>query len=217
LLNISVALAGGRHRKTMLYPYGFAELIGKTEGTRSMDGFSLSEEELGQIQAVSSREEQHSIWPTDRDSPLDWNDVGKSSTKAERLAYIEEVWSGMGPLSLRLKMATCAKGFEISGEMYRSHISSGANSVELWSTQFESAVRASLLSVEPGVRLSSTTTLADLHLDSLSVMVLVTSLEQSFNITLPQDVLVRGPDTTLGDLWSCCTKSARTNNLEAGP
>lgn len=123
----------------------------------------------------------------------------------------------MRPLSLRLKMATYAQGFEISGSMYRSHTSNGENSVELWSTQFESAVRASLLSVEPGVRLSSATTLADLHLDSLSVMVLVTSLEQSFNTTLPQDVLVRGPETTLGDLWSCCARPARANNPEAAP
>jgi MbtH protein len=54
---------------------------------------------------VVNHEEQYSIWPADREHPLGWNDVGKSGTKAECLAYIEEVWTDMRPLSLRKKMA----------------------------------------------------------------------------------------------------------------
>lgn len=73
-----------------------------------------------------------------------------------------------------------------------------------WSERFESTVRASLLSVEPGLPLSSATRLADLQLDSLGVMSLVTQLECSFNTTFPPDVLVHGFDTTLSELWSYC-------------
>jgi MbtH protein len=55
---------------------------------------------------VVNHEEQYSIWPTDRASPLGWNDAGKSGSKAECLAYIKEVWTDMRPLSLRKKMET---------------------------------------------------------------------------------------------------------------
>jgi MbtH protein len=53
---------------------------------------------------VVNHEEQYSIWPADRENPLGWNDVGKSGSKAECLAYIEEVWTDMRPLSLRKSM-----------------------------------------------------------------------------------------------------------------
>jgi len=53
---------------------------------------------------VMNHEEQYSIWPADRPLPLGWSAVGKSGSKAECLAYIEEVWTDMRPLSLRKKM-----------------------------------------------------------------------------------------------------------------
>lgn len=53
---------------------------------------------------VVNHEEQYSIWPSDRDNPLGWNDVGKVGPKSECLAYIKEVWTDMRPLSLRKKM-----------------------------------------------------------------------------------------------------------------
>ena len=53
---------------------------------------------------VMNHEEQYSIWPADRPLPLGWGAVGKSGSKAECLAYIEEVWTDMRPLSLRKKM-----------------------------------------------------------------------------------------------------------------
>lgn len=53
---------------------------------------------------VVNHEEQYSIWPADRENALGWNDAGKSGTKQECLAYIEEVWTDMRPLSLREKM-----------------------------------------------------------------------------------------------------------------
>ena len=53
---------------------------------------------------VVNHEEQYSIWPADRELPAGWNAAGKTGTKAECLAYIEEVWTDMRPLSLRRLM-----------------------------------------------------------------------------------------------------------------
>ena len=51
--------------------------------------------------AVVNHEEQYSIWPLERDIPAGWRDAGKSGSKEECLAFIEEVWTDMRPLSLR--------------------------------------------------------------------------------------------------------------------
>jgi MbtH protein len=59
---------------------------------------------------VVNAEEQYSIWPADRETPLGWRDAGRTGTKAECLAYIEEVWTDMRPLSLRRRMDEAAKG-----------------------------------------------------------------------------------------------------------
>ena len=61
-------------------------------------------------EVVVNHEEQYSIWPADRELPLGWNKAGKSGSKAECLAYIEEVWTDMRPLSLRKKMEEMAQG-----------------------------------------------------------------------------------------------------------
>lgn len=53
---------------------------------------------------VVNHEEQYSIWPADRDLPLGWEQEGKTGPKDECLAYIEEVWVDMRPLSLRQQM-----------------------------------------------------------------------------------------------------------------
>jgi MbtH protein len=50
---------------------------------------------------VINHEMQYSIWPAHRQLPLGWTTVGKEGTRAECLAYIDEVWSDMRPLSLR--------------------------------------------------------------------------------------------------------------------
>jgi MbtH protein len=54
---------------------------------------------------VINHEEQYSIWPTYRPIPAGWRAVGKRGKKAECLAHIDEVWTDMRPLSLRLAMA----------------------------------------------------------------------------------------------------------------
>lgn len=58
---------------------------------------------------VVNHEEQYSIWPTDRENPLGWQDVGKTGKKSECLSYIKEVWTDMRPLSLRKKMDQTTK------------------------------------------------------------------------------------------------------------
>jgi MbtH protein len=53
---------------------------------------------------VVNHEEQYSIWPVDRESPLGWQEVGTQGSKAECLDYIKAVWTDMRPLSLRQRM-----------------------------------------------------------------------------------------------------------------
>jgi MbtH protein len=52
-------------------------------------------------EVVMNHEEQYSIWPAYKAVPAGWRAVGKSGPKSECLAYIEEVWTDMRPLSLR--------------------------------------------------------------------------------------------------------------------
>ena len=67
-----------------------------------MDRFD--EEDTRIYTVVVNHEEQYSIWPAERENALGWRDAGKEGTKDECLAYIEEVWTDMRPLSLRKKM-----------------------------------------------------------------------------------------------------------------
>jgi MbtH protein len=53
---------------------------------------------------VLNHEEQYSIWPDGRDLPDGWRAAGKTGTEEECLAYIDEVWTDMRPLSLRERM-----------------------------------------------------------------------------------------------------------------
>jgi MbtH protein len=55
---------------------------------------------------VVNHEEQYSIWPADRDLPPGWQEAGKSGTKAECLAHIEQVWTDMTPKSVRQQRGT---------------------------------------------------------------------------------------------------------------
>ena len=53
---------------------------------------------------VVNHEEQYSIWPAERELPPGWNEAGKRGLKAECLAWIDEVWTDMRPLSLRRQL-----------------------------------------------------------------------------------------------------------------
>ena len=56
------------------------------------------------FKVVVNHEEQYSLWPIDRENPPGWTDAGKSGPKEECLAFVEEVWTDMRPLSLRKRM-----------------------------------------------------------------------------------------------------------------
>jgi len=71
-----------------------------------------NEEDPTLYKVVVNHEEQYSIWPADRDNPPGWCDGGKTGPKAECLAYIEQVWTDMTPLSVRRRLA----GSQESGE-----------------------------------------------------------------------------------------------------
>jgi MbtH protein len=62
------------------------------------------DEDSGMYKVVVNDEEQYSIWPAERENPLGWRDGGKAGSKKECLAYINEVWTDMRPLSLRKRM-----------------------------------------------------------------------------------------------------------------
>lgn len=52
---------------------------------------------------VVNHEEQYSIWPADQAVPAGWQKVGQEGSKEACLAYINQVWTDMRPLSLRQK------------------------------------------------------------------------------------------------------------------
>lgn len=58
---------------------------------------------------IVNHEEQYSIWPADREPPLGWRTHGMQGTRAECLAYIDEIWTDMRPLSLRKAMEEVAR------------------------------------------------------------------------------------------------------------
>jgi len=57
------------------------------------------------FRVVVNQEEQYSIWPAHRELPAGWAHAGKTGSREECLAHIEEVWTDMRPLSLRKHMA----------------------------------------------------------------------------------------------------------------
>ncbi|HXZ07493.1 MAG TPA: MbtH family protein [Paraburkholderia sp.] len=54
---------------------------------------------------VVNDEEQYSIWPDFKAIPAGWREAGKAGKKEACLAWIDEVWTDMRPLSLRRAMA----------------------------------------------------------------------------------------------------------------
>ena len=67
-------------------------------------GTDMETEDTRIYHVVVNHEEQYSIWPADRELPLGWSAAGFSGDKDACLAYIEEVWTDMRPLSLRKLM-----------------------------------------------------------------------------------------------------------------
>ena len=64
----------------------------------------MTSEDNATYKVVVNHEMQYSIWFADRENPPGWQDAGREGPKEECLAYIEEVWTDMRPLSLRKQM-----------------------------------------------------------------------------------------------------------------
>ena len=71
----------------------------------------MSTEYVEIYKVVINQEEQYSIWPIEYENAPGWSDVGKSGSKGECLAYINEVWIDMRPLSLRRRLDSPAWKF----------------------------------------------------------------------------------------------------------
>jgi MbtH protein len=70
----------------------------------------IDDEDTRTYKVVINNEEQYSIWPSDKPVPRGWREVGKEAPKTECLAYIDQVWTDMRPLSLRKSMAQQGSG-----------------------------------------------------------------------------------------------------------
>ena len=62
-----------------------------------------AEDQDVRYRVVMNHEEQYSIWRSDRQVPEGWRDVGVEGPKSDCLSYIEQVWTDLRPLSLRLR------------------------------------------------------------------------------------------------------------------
>jgi uncharacterized protein YbdZ (MbtH family) len=67
------------------------------------------EEDTTIYRVVVNHEEQYSIWPDYKETPLGWKESGMVGPKSQCLAFVREVWTDMRPLSLRKKMEEMAK------------------------------------------------------------------------------------------------------------
>ncbi len=63
------------------------------------------DDERYEYMVLVNDEEQHSLWPTFKDIPPGWRQMGPVGKKEECLAYIEEVWTDITPLSVRKALA----------------------------------------------------------------------------------------------------------------
>jgi MbtH protein len=68
-------------------------------------GVTADGEDGDRLQVVVNDEEQYSIWPAHKSPPAGWRGVGHEGTREVCLAYIEEVWTDMRPLSVRRQLA----------------------------------------------------------------------------------------------------------------
>jgi MbtH protein len=53
---------------------------------------------------VVNHEEQYSIWLSGKELPPGWTETEKRGPRSECLAYIEEIWTDIRPLSLRRRL-----------------------------------------------------------------------------------------------------------------
>jgi MbtH protein len=78
------------------------------------EAYSIFDDEAAIFTVVVNHEEQYSIWPEDHAIPAGWRMVGKKGTKAECVAYIDEAWTDMRPLSPRKVAEEISKEGDLS-------------------------------------------------------------------------------------------------------
>lgn len=62
------------------------------------------EDEDGTFLVLVNDEGQHSLWPSSLDIPAGWQPTGPRGKRDECLAFIDEHWTDMRPLSLVRRM-----------------------------------------------------------------------------------------------------------------
>ena len=66
------------------------------------------DDERIEYQILVDHEEQYSLWPGFKDIPNGWQQVGPVGNKEACLAWIEEVWTDITPLSVRRQLEEAA-------------------------------------------------------------------------------------------------------------
>lgn len=64
---------------------------------------SAASEKLFRV--VRNGEGQYSVWADDRELPSGWESAGPTGSRAACLAYIQEHWTDIRPLSVRQRLA----------------------------------------------------------------------------------------------------------------
>ncbi|WP_410628245.1 MbtH family protein [Amycolatopsis sp. cmx-8-4] len=53
---------------------------------------------------VVNDEEQYSIWPAELPTPAGWHPAGKSGSREECVAWVDQTWTDIRPKSLRVAL-----------------------------------------------------------------------------------------------------------------
>ena len=105
-------------------------------------------EDDSRYEVVVNHEEQYSIWPEVREVPLGWRLAGRAGSKAECLAYVEQVWTDMRPLSLREQMKKLAENPEAEAVPAFSRPPDPRDDLVAFLSEGDHPVQASAQSVE---------------------------------------------------------------------
>jgi uncharacterized protein YbdZ (MbtH family) len=71
---------------------------------------SSASDRESQFVVVVNGEEQYALWPHDRYPPAGWEVVHGPDSKSACLAYVEEVWTDITPLSVRRALSARPHG-----------------------------------------------------------------------------------------------------------
>ncbi|MEV5978416.1 MbtH family protein [Streptomyces sp. NPDC052114] len=63
---------------------------------------------------VINHEQQHSVWPADKEPPAGWSTVGFTGTLDECLTHVDQVWTDLRPRDLRSRDAQRPSAVESS-------------------------------------------------------------------------------------------------------